>query len=88
MDTTMMHMTRQTPLLFEGIVGAAAVGCGGFSMLSNSAQRLMASGVAGIRRRGIAGLWGGIQGIGVYTNAPLFAVVDGIGVPRRRKRRV
>ena len=82
MDITMMHKMRQTTLLTEGIVGAAAIGRGGFAMLSNGWQTL---GMIGAGQGGFAALACQRQRTGIYTLTPLFVDVDGIGAPRRRR---
>lgn len=87
MDTIMLHLMRQTSRTINRIAGAAASGCGGFFMRSNGGQLLACFGAVLGGGRARAALSGGFQGVGVYTQAPQFAVIDGIGVPRRRKRR-
>lgn len=87
MDSPMMYMTLQTTRLREGAVGAATTGRGGFSMRSNGVLGIGMIGATTCICGGFALLSRRVQGMGASTHAPLFADVDGIGVPRRRKRR-
>lgn len=80
----MMQKMPHTTSLSDGMFGAAAIGRSGFFMCLNGFQRAGMLAAAGICRRGAAAL-NGIQGAGVYTMIPSFAVRDGIGAPRRQR---
>ena len=82
MDNTMMQKMPQTTLLIGKTVGAAAIGCGGFFTRSNGWQGL---GVLGAGHGGFAVISHPAQRMRIATEAPLFAIVDGIGVPTRRR---